>query len=206
MEFTNQEIMFLTSVSRGRMPFGISVRRPLKEEEEIYVKETMKSLQQKGILDEKERLTEEGIVIIHFWEKYRNCNRHITFNDVRAALLPEGKIIMVTGKEENYDIRMIMPEIFMYGVLKNNDFLCIGGKDERGKWQDMDVDSWQKQIGEMDGSIFLSEYIQGKKVDEKIYCWKDKDGYLLNVQKKRVRVLSSSVMRRQIYRVIKGRD
>ena len=199
MVFTNQEIVFLTSVSKERMPFGVQLKPPAREDQETFIRETLQSLIKKGILDENERLTGEGADIIFFWEKYRNCKRHITLNDICVATLPGGKGIMATPIHEGYDVRMVVPEYLMYGLLKNNDFLCVGGETRREKWQDLEMEEWKTRIEEMDGTIFLREYIQGKKTDEKIYCWKGNEGWLLNIQRKRIRALSADVIRKQIY-------
>lgn len=57
----------------------------------------------------------------------------------------------------------------------------------------------------MDGSILLKEYSHGKEIGENIYCWKETEGYLLNLKRKKVRNLSSGVMRRQVYTMLGGK-
>ncbi len=66
------------------------------------------------------------------------------------------------------------------------------------------MELWQEQIEKMDGNIHMREYENGKNVGERIYCWKEKEGYLLNLTGKRIRKLSSGVMRRQIYEMMGG--
>ena len=60
MLFTNNEIVFMTSVSKGSLPFGIRYRMPAEEEKEAFIEEAMQSLVKKGILNEERKLTEEG--------------------------------------------------------------------------------------------------------------------------------------------------
>lgn len=205
MEFTNKEVMFLLSVSRGRVPLGIKMKMPKETERENYVKETIKSLVGKGILDKEEHLTKEGADVITFFEQYRNCKRHITLNDINAAVMPEGRLITVIAYKQGYDISYVSPEVLMTGVLHQFEYLRKGEESPiRGKWKDLDVKQWQERIDEMEGNILLREYENGKRISERIYCWKEKEGYLLNLTGKRIRSLSPGVMRRQIYGILGG--
>lgn len=205
MYFTNQEILFLISVSRGRELLGIETKMPVQEKREVFIKETIQSLIQKGILDKEERLTVEGADIVYLFEQYRNSPRHISLNDIYLAVLPEGKLIMAAPEAEGYDINLLEPEVLMLGILRSGEYLCHAEeRAERGKWRDLNEELWKEEIEGMAGSILLREYSYGKKTDEKIYCWKDASGYLLNIKSKRVRELSSGVMRRQIYDMLGG--
>lgn len=60
MLFTNNEIVFLTSVSKGCMPFGIHYKMPKEGEKEAFIEDAIQSLMQKGILNEERKLTQEG--------------------------------------------------------------------------------------------------------------------------------------------------
>lgn len=205
MEFTNQEVMFLFSVSRGRTPFGIHMKMPRETERESYVKTTIKTLVGKGILDKEEHLTQEGADVIFFFEQYRNSSRHISLNDINAAVMQEGRLITVTPLKEGYDVSYVSSELLMAGVLHQFEYLRQGEeKPVRGKWEDLDAELWQEQIEKMDGNIHMREYENGKTIGERIYCWKEKEGYVLNLIGRRVRSLSPGVMRRQIYGILGG--
>ncbi len=205
MEFTNQEVMFLTSVSRGRKPLGVKIDMPLMKERKKYVEQTIESLIKKGILDDKKKLTREGADILYFWEQYRNSEKHICLNDTFAAVLPNGKLIVVIQRENGYNLKIIVPEIVMLELLKESTYLCLGEtKKLRGKWEYLDVKVWKEKIKEMEGCIYLKEYNHGKMISESIFCWLDEQGFLLNLVRKKVRSLSSGVMRRQIYTILGG--
>lgn len=203
MEFTDQEIMFLTSVSRGRMPFGVNCQMPDPAKKQDYIEETIESLAKKGILNTERKLTREGAEIIYFWEQYRNSKRHIRLNHVNAAVLPGNILITVIKKEKGYDVSCINSAVFMMELLKHADYLCLGEeKEERGKWQVIDGEAWKKELADMEGCILLYEYRSGRLKEEKVYYWKNGEGYLYYKTQGRMRTLSPGVMRKQIYRIL----
>ena len=205
MRFTNQEMLFLTSVSRGRVPFGVRSLMPGEEERSAFVEETIQSLMKKGVLDEKEKLTEEGAGIIFCWEQYRNSRRHIRLNHVNAAILPDNVLITVVETEGGYEVGCIRSEVLMTKVLQYSDYMCRAEtKASRGSWSDLSEKDWEKELSEMEGAVFVSEYLSGRLTEERVYYWKKEKGYLFNRRKGRVRELSPGVMRKQLYRTLKG--
>lgn len=207
MKFTEQEMMFLISVSRGRVPFGISCRMPEPGKKEEYIRETLDSLKKKGILDGKGKLTKEGAEVIWLFEQYRNCKKHIRLNHVNIAVLSEGVLAVVTETGEGYEASCISTALFMTELLKHADYLCLGEeKGRRGKWESIKKEEWLSGLEEADGCLLLREYSAGRPESEKIYYWKDGEGYLYNRTRERRRTLSPGVMRKQIYRTLGGSE
>ncbi len=206
MEFTEQEIMFLTSVSRGRKPLGVTLSMPTSEERKQYIQSTLQSLEEKGFIDTAGNLTKDGMEMLNFWEQYRNSKEHIAYNSTFAAPISKKALFAVTQVEGGYDIRFIMPEAIMLAILKEDGYLRMEeDKPKRGRWEDLEVVEWLNKINEMDGSVLLREYVYGKQVNEVIFCWTKEEGYLLNLSRKRMRTLSSGVMRRQLYAMLGGK-
>lgn len=207
MRLTNNEIVFLTSVSRGRVPIGVTYRLPRRNEKELFMKETIRSLMKKGILDEKENLTKEGTALIYSWEQYRNCHTHIRLNHVNAAVLPGNILLTVIKVEEEYEAACIRSEVLMTELLKQSAYLCQAEeKPQRGRWQDIDEDEFKEKFEESDDGIYLAEYLSGRLISEKVYFWKGQQGYLFNKSQGRIRELSPGIMRKQIYKVLKGSE
>lgn len=197
--------MFLTSVSHGKKPMGIALCKPKLEEKESYIRETLLSLARKGIINEEGRLTREGGVVLRFWEMYRNSEKHVAIGDTYMALLPEEKLLMVAPAGEEYEVRFIMPEVLMHGILKLSEYLRLGEeKSVRGKWQEYDKAEWMEKAADIKGSIHLQEFTKGIQTGDKIYLWTKGEGYLVNIARSRIRELSSGVMRRQIYAALGG--
>lgn len=206
MEFTEQEIMFFTSVSHGRKPLGVTLSRPVAEGREQYIESTIQSLTKKGFINADGKLTRDGMEMLYFWEQYRNSKKHIAYNSTFAAPISEKALFAVTSTVKGYDVCFVMPEYIMLNLLKESAYLCMGEeKPGRGKWENLDVIEWLDRINDMDGSILLREYDYGKQMNEIVYCWTKEEGYLLNLSRRRMRNLSSAVMRKQIYTMLGGR-
>lgn len=205
MRFTKKEIMFLTSVSYGKRPLGVTLQMPKQADREEYIRETLLSLAKKGLVSEEGRLTKEGAAVLKIWEMYRNSEKHTAVEDTYFAIIPEGKLLMITPVQEEYEIRFVMPEVLMHGILKVSGFLCLGEeKMVKGKWQDFDEAEWMKKSQEIEGSIHISEFVKGKQTSDNLYFWTKEKGFLVNVSRKRIRELSSGIMRRQIYATLGG--
>lgn len=207
MLFTNNEIIFLTSVSQGNAPFGIRYRMPAESERETFFEETIESLVKKGILNDKRKLTEEGTAIIRFFELYRNCRRHVTVNKVKAAVLENRKLITLCKDTDCYEMCCTDSAVMMLSLLKQSEYLCRGEeKAERGKWRGIMPQEWEQTMREMEGCIPVCEYENAKLLGRKLFYWKGGEGYLLNPERMRVRSLSPSYMRRQLYMILGGKE
>lgn len=207
MLFTNNEIVFLTSVSKGSRPFGIRYRIPAEEEREVFIEEAIQSLIKKGILNDERKLTEEGAAVIRFFELYRNCRRYVTINRVKAAVLENGKLITASRDADGYEMCCTDSATLMLSLLKQSEYLCREEeKAERGRWYGIMPQEWQQTLREMEGCIPVCEYENAKLLGRKLFYWKDGKGYLLNPERMRVRSLSPSYMRRQLYTILGGKE
>lgn len=207
MKFTNNEIVFLTSVGRGSIPFGVRYHMPQTGKEEEFIEETLQSLTEKGILDKERKLTKEGAVVIRLWELYRNCRRHIIINHIHAAVMDRGQLITVYRDGEEYEVSCMHSAVLMLAILKQSEYLCLGEeKPERGKWRTVGAEEWQKEFEEIDGFIPVMEYEGTVMQEKKLFYWKKQKGYLLNMEKMRVRSLSPALMRRQIFTILGGEN
>lgn len=205
MRFTKREIMFLTSVSHGKKPLGVIFQMPKQGEREDYIRETLLTLARKGLISEEGSLTKEGAAVLKIWEIYRNSENFVTVGETYFAIIPDGKLLMVSPVLEEYEVRFVMPEVIMHGALKESRFLCLSEeKMIKGKWQDYDETEWMKKEEEIEGGIHIREVSKGKQTSDNFYFWTKEKGYLVNVTRNRIRELSSGIMRRQIYSMLGG--
>lgn len=205
MQFTQEEIFFFNSMTKGRMPFEIVCKLPEQKTSEEIVEETIQSCMQKGLIGEDRHLTKTGLVMLHSWEQYRNSRWHVKMNELRIALLPNNKLIIAYPKDGGYDIQCLRSELVMFALLKQSEYLRQGEeRPQRGKWRSISEEEWEQEIEEMEGAIPLFLYENRKRIERKVYYWKNEQGYVFNMDRKRVRELSPCVMRKQIYRTLQG--
>lgn len=207
MRLSNEEIVFLTSTSRGRTPLGVKYRISGKQQEkDKFIDKTFEILKQKNIVDDNYMLTMDGAELLFYWETYRNCEKHIVIDDtLTLAILPNSYIMVLCPVEDEYLFHMFQPETLMIKLLEDFPFLCEkDNSNQKGKWENINIDVWKEKIDSMEKNLFISEYKDGIKINDKVYCYETGIGYLLNLTTKRVRTLSGGAMRRQIYRMIGG--
>lgn len=201
MRFTNEEIVFLTSVSGGNVPFGIKSKMPAEGEKDAFVERAIQSLMKKGILNEQRKLTQEGTAIIRCWEEYRNCKDHVMIHQIRAALLPDGMLITVLPKEDAYEVQYMNAEVLMLAILKQARSLCGASKQpERGKWQNIA----EEEQDAPEGIIPIIRFEHHKETDRRVICWKGDSIYQINLERMRARILSPAAARKMIYMMIGG--
>ena len=207
MHFNNEEIVFLTSVSRGNVPFGIKYKMPAEGDKGAFVERAIQSLMKKGILDEQRELTKEGAVIIRCWEEYRNCKDHVLIHQIRAALLPDGMLIVALPEGEEYEVRYMNVEVLMLAILKQAQSLCGASElPERGKWQDIPEEEPERESEEPEGMIPVVRYEYHKEIDRRFIYWKGNKVYQVNPERMRIRTLSPAAARKMIYTMIGGKS
>lgn len=205
MQFNNDEIIFLTSVTQGNKPFGISYRMPPEGKKAEVVARTLETLKKKAILDEEGKLTKEGAAVLRLWELYRNSSRHITVNQTKAAVMDKGKLITVCQQGEIYEVNATDSITLMQCLLRECPYLCQADEQPaRGKWKGMSEEEWEQEMETIEDGIPIAEYDHGKLSGRKVFYWKENQGYLCNVERLRVRSLTPQVMRKQIFQILGG--
>ena len=69
MKFSDSEMMFMISVSRGRKPLGIDIKIPEDSQREEYIKDAIYSLRNKNIVDENLKHIETATGML-YWIRY----------------------------------------------------------------------------------------------------------------------------------------
>lgn len=203
MILTEKEIIFLTSVSRGRAPLGVTYTLPPETKRRQYIEETLQKLREKNLVDQEGSLTMDGACLVRLWEEYRNGNFHFAINKTFFMPVGDSYLMMLSKIEDKYMFQWIQSELLLLELMQQAEALRLGEKEPfRGKWTGIeDVELFLEQITE---SILIREYHKGKLQSEKAYVWKEKQGYLINLKKKRIRKLSVGYIRKQIYQMVMG--
>lgn len=203
MILTTNEIVFLTSVSKGRKPLGVTYTLPSDGNRIRYMEETMEMLKEKKILDEQQKLTTDGLYLLRFWEGYRNGKNHFSINNTYFMPVNKKYMLMLEKRNEQYFFQCISPELILFELLRQSEGLRQGEETPiRGKW--FDLEEWENDIDQLSEIIMFREYYYGKIKEEKAYAFKGSQGYIINLKQKRAREISTGWMRKQIFQEITG--
>lgn len=126
MKFTEQEMVFLNSVSGGGMLYGLPLHFN-RGTEKTTPEEVMQSLVEKGMLAPEERkgtgeaaagrrLTEKGGYYAFLLKQYRKASRHIVFNYLHAAIMTRDSAVMILPIRGGYDLYSV-PTAVLAAVL-----------------------------------------------------------------------------------------
>ena len=95
MRFTEHEMVFFNSITKGNDVFGIPLKfRPQKGHEE-EVKKTINGLIEKGVLASETELTKMGFFPARALECYKESRNHIIINYLHIALLEQREAIVI---------------------------------------------------------------------------------------------------------------
>lgn len=126
LKFTEEELTFINSITKGPAPFGVFLKYPVWRDTEELKSEVLTSLQEKQILGEDKKITEYGMIPLILWEEYRNAVSHIVLNQVCFAVLSNGRLVGVRKAEKQYYLTTGRGKEIFLELLKNNTFLCGG--------------------------------------------------------------------------------
>ena len=156
MKFSDSEMMFMISVSRGRKPLGIDIKIPEDSQREEYIKDAIYSLRNKNIVDENLKLTKEGADLLFFFETYRNSYRHVVLDQIYAAVLPRDRLITVMKKEDGYEFNCISSSVLLEALLGYSEFLkCEDHQPGRGNWESTTVEELFQRIQNSTGGVWV---------------------------------------------------
>lgn len=199
MRFSEEELVFFNGVTKGETPFGIFLYYPTEEKIEEYKKKVLKSLQEKGILNEEEKFTKEGIAVVMAWEEYRNCKKHLIFNRLYLAMLPNRRVIGLIRAGKEYEFFISDSAAVMMGFWKKHEFLRQGNTEGSYKMEKIPYSTWEGEIEKYGENILMYGEYRGKNPQkEEVYYWKGNIGYRYDMNTGYRRQMGSRAMRLQI--------
>lgn len=208
LKFTEEELIFINSITKGPAPFGVFLKYPVWRDTEELKSEVLTSLQEKQILGEDKKITEYGMIPLILWEEYRNAVRHIVLNQVCFAVLSNGRLVGVRKAEKQYYLTTGRGKEIFLELLKNNTFLCGGEKEgEHYTSRKLTYEEWSKMIREKDSNILVTgSYVNYRPEKEIAYYWEGEEGYQYDMNKERERRLKPRQMRLRLMELLNIRE
>lgn len=208
LKLTEDELLFINSVTKGPVPFGVFLKYPAWKDTEDLKEEILLSLQKKGIVNEEKKITEFGMIPLLMWEEYRNAVHHLVLNETCFAVLPNGRLTGVRKMGREYYLSTGRGEEILLELLKKNRFLCGGEKEgEHYTSRRLTYDEWSRLMHEKDYQMLITgSYVDYKPEKETAYYWDEEEGYQYDLNKGRERRLKPRQMRRRLMEVLNVRE
>lgn len=197
MRFSEAELLFLTTVTRSQVPFGLFLKFPKGKTGDEIGEEAVRELQKKHILDGQRKFTKWGTATVMLWESYCSCKKHLILNKMFAGITDEGRAIIIKKEADSYEILSFDRAALMVSLLRYCPFLC--GADEDGADQssrDMGYDQWLETIRDHGDAILMTGEYDGFQVrKEQAFFWEEKKGYVYDLNEQQISRIQPRAMR-----------
>jgi hypothetical protein len=193
MNLTQEELLFINEVTKGREPFGLFLKYPEQDEMEKYKMEVVKSLQEKGILSETQSFTQKGIALLLLWEEYRNCEKHLIMNHTYLSISQNRRVVGIKKTKGEYQLFSTDSMAILYTILRDYKFLQQEDIRKQYKAEKVSYEAWSKEIETFgDQILIIGDYRKKEVLDaeivnqeevrkECVYYWKDHHGYMYDM-------------------------
>lgn len=208
LKLTEEELLFINSVTKGPVPFGVFLKYPAWKDTGDLKEEILLSLQEKGIVNEEKKITEFGMIPLIMWEEYRNAIHHLVLNETCFAVLSNGRLTGIRKMRGEYYLSTGRGEEILLELLKKNRFLC-GGEKEREHYTSrrLTYDEWSKLMQEKDYHMLIAgSYVNYNPEKETAYYWDEEEGYQYDLNKGKERRLKPRQMRLRLMELLNVRE
>lgn len=177
MRFTEQEMVFFNSITKGKNLLGIPLHFHRGENGDA-IGQTINGLMEKGVLKSETELSEQGFLPAHALECYKNAKDHLILNYLHIAILEgDDAVVIIPLKDREYEIFRTSRVALLYMLLKQYPVLCQAGEGSSEGEEQMDVDTFLKELTAYEGSIMAGKYHNGAVEREQVYFWQDEHLY-----------------------------
>ncbi len=177
MRVSQDELLFINSVTKGPEPFGVLLRYPGQEKISGFKKEVIQTLQMKQILNENQKFTKEGAALLLLWEEYRNSRKHLILNHIILAICPKGRVIGITKQENGYEIFSVHGAVVMTALLKKYKFLRMETRGMNCEQKKIPYADWAKEMERYGENVIITGVFHEREPEtEEVFYWSGDKG------------------------------
>jgi hypothetical protein len=177
MRFTSDELMFLTAMTKGPVPFGIFFDKRRGPKAAEAAANAKRNLIKKEILSEN-GITPKGFAVIKLWEDYRNADKHLVVNNMVIGLLENRRCVLIVRDENGFEIASGDSTGVMLGFLKNYPSLRRADKNVEvsNPSEKMNYEECRKDISNYGNNYFtIGVFPSNKRPGEERFIYWNND-------------------------------
>lgn len=203
MRFTEHEMVFFNSITKGDTVLGIPLNFCPKEGYDKAVKDTIQGLMEKGVLKSETELSKQGALPASALECYKESNVHVIINYLHIALLEKKEaVVIIPLKNREYEMLRLPRVALLYLLLEKYPVLRGGGKTVKSQPELVDLDTFLQELKEQEGNIMAGEFQNGTMVREQVYYWKEDTVYQYNLNTQLRKEVSPAQTRRELMKLL----
>ncbi len=175
MKFTEHEMVFFNSITKGDTLFGIPLQFRTKAGRAETISKTIESLKKKQILKSDTELSEVGALPAMTVELYKQSSDYVIINYLHIALIDRQEaVIIIPLKNQEYELLRLPRAAILYLLLEQYPVLRGVSEKIQTKAKLLDTDSFLRKVSFCDGNIMIGAFSKNQVVSEHIYYWKEK--------------------------------
>lgn len=207
MKFTEHEMVFFNSITKGNTVFGIPLGFRSKDGHDREVEKTIQGLLEKGVLQSETKLSRQGALPARALECYKESKTHIIINYLHIALLEKGEaVVIIPLKNREYEMLKIPRIALLYLLLNKYPLLRGEAKTIETGPELVDIDTFLKELKEQEGNIMVGEFQNEAIVKEQVYFWKEERVYQYDLNAQLKREVSPVQIRRELLNLLQIRE
>lgn len=207
MRFTEHEMVFLNSITKGNTVFGIPLNFRAKEGHKEEVNKTIRGLVEKKVLKSETELSELGVLPARALELYKESKAHIIVNYLHIALIEKQEaIVIIPTKNREYELLRLPRMALIYLLLDRYPILRNAGKITETKAEMIEHDAFLRKLKEYDGNIMVGAFQEDKIVSEHVYYWKENQMYRYDLNQQLRKEVNSVQVRRELLKLLQIKE
>lgn len=207
MKFTEHEMVFFNSITKGNTVFGIPLSFRSKDSHDREVKRTIQGLLEKGVLQSETELSRQAALPARALECYKESKTHIIINYLHIALLEKREaVVIIPLKNREYEMLKLPRIALLYLLLNKYPLLRGEAKPIETGPELVDIDTFLKELKEQEGNIMVGEFQNEAIVKEQVYFWKEERIYQYDLNAQLKREVSPVQIRRELLNLLQIRE
>ena len=203
MRFTEHEMVFFNSITKGDSVFGIPLKFRPENSHEEEVKNTINGLMGKGVLKSETELSVQGAVAARALECYKESTKHVIINYLHIAFLEKkDAVVIVPLKNREYELLRLPRAALFYLLLEQYPVLRNAAKEVNQKIELEDMDAFLQELKKYDGNIMVGEFQQGTLVREQVCFWKEERIYWYDLNRQVRKEMNTVQTRRELLKLL----
>lgn len=203
MRFTEHEMVFFNSITKGNTVPGIPLNFRPKNGYGEEVKKTIQGLIEKEVLVSETELSKQGALPARALECYKESNTHIIINYLHIALLEKKEaVVIIPLKNHEYEMLKLPRVALFYLLLEKYPVLRGRAKAIDTEPELVDMDTFLQELKGQEETIMAGEFQNGAMVREQVYYWNEAAMYQYNINTQLRKEIDPVQLRRELLRLL----
>jgi len=180
MNFTDGEMVFMNSITKGDQLYGLRFQTPGIINESNYIKETLEELRKKEILDSDDKLSEEGVIYASLLEKFKAAKNRLIINNMQVALIgkSDNAICIIRNNTSTNEMTLVKCYEILIKLIKDCPYLRKKTEEYNIEEKHIEASEWYEDMKKHQYDFINITVISNeKKKCDRVFYYDKINGY-----------------------------